>query len=649
MRFNATSGIQLDMTHQQPGVPVFIIFLEQHPRCDALCAALAQWEIPFEMIAARNVRDYDRTELAAIYDEPRAVRRVGRPMGRGEIGCALSHCDVYRRILDRSIQLALVLEEDAVPGPQFKSFWLASAALPRHVELLLLYSEEGFIRHHGSGSLAGFTFHEATVMLSNTVGYYIRRDCAEQLMWCNTPVSMVADWPLNLSSMRQFLIVPMLIGHCATGSTIATERPRGNILRRYRAPSWFSGLFHLSGLGYLLQPQRYEGWASYHRREVSRRLKMIWSPMEIHVRRLERPAFVAGAESLRGRFLNRIRRLSYSAQDVVTGRRSLRRRGGAAPVNSAPRVLEARLKIGCYANWPDFDDALRFLTPGGTGVWNDVAFVPAGSMQTDWLGIFNQPRRRAVDFFGSANRVFFAIGEPPTRMHRPLHLGQGRGTTVFTCEREVAALQGESRNYVLTPPMLRTWSVRRSFEQLSTVSLRDKPRRLSWITSNVSSLPGHRRRLEFLARLRKNLEFDLYGRGFHRVYDKWDVLAPYRYSIAFENAREPWYFTEKLMDCYVCETMPIYIGDPTIANFFPAASLEVIDPDAPDAIEQIRSIIHSDAWSRNREAILEAKRLVLHEYNVFAMLSRLIAARTEPASAPVRMRFAPVQLAREMP
>jgi hypothetical protein len=230
-------------------------------------------------------------------------------------------------------------------------------------------------------------------------------------------------------------------------------------------------------------------------------------------------------------------------------------------------------------------------------------------------------------------------------MHRPLHLGQGRGTTVFTCDREVATRGGADRNYVLTPAMLRTWSVRRSLEQLSATVIRDKPRQLSWITSDINVLDGHRKRLKFLARLRSGLEFDLYGRGFRRVYDKWDVLAPYRYSIAFENVRASGYFSEKLMDCYVCETMPIYIGDPSITNFFPAESLIVVDPDAPDAIEQIRCIIASDAWRRNRDAVLEAKRRVLHEYNVFAMLSRLIEGRTAPAGAPVTMRITPLELA----
>jgi hypothetical protein len=159
-------------------------------------------------------------------------------------------------------------------------------------------------------------------------------------------------------------------------------------------------------------------------------------------------------------------------------------------------------------------------------------------------------------------------------------------------------------------------------------------------------LPGHRKRLAFLRRLRPELAFDLYGRGFHRVYDKWDVLAPYRYSIAFENVCAPWYFTEKLMDCFVCQTMPIYVGDPRIATCFPPESLIVIDPDAPDVVDQIRSVVESDLWARNRDAILEAKHLVLNHYNVFAMLARFVSEETRPAGPLVPIRVSSVTLLR---
>ena len=192
--------------------------------------------------------------------------------------------------------------------------------------------------------------------------------------------------------------------------------------------------------------------------------------------------------------------------------------------------------------------------------------------------------------------------------------------------------------------MLRTWSVRRTYDQLRESTVRDKPKKLSWITSDTAVLAGHRYRLEFLSRLQGKVPLDLFGRGFHRVYDKWDVLAPYRYSIAFENMRAPYYFTEKLMDCFVCETMPIYFGSPQITNFFPKDSLVVIDPESPDVVDQIRSVVESNLWQRNRDAILEAKRRVLEEYNMFAMLARLVSGDGRPAMPPALQRIEPVQL-----
>lgn len=636
-------------------VPVFIICLQRNPRCAALRARLEEWGIPYEVIAATDVRALTRAEIAALYDERRAIRRVGRPMGPGEIGCALSHRSVYRTMMERGIPLALILEEDAVPGPHFKALWQVSSALPAHIDVLALYSEEGFVRRRPVASLAGFALHQATLMLSGTVGYYIRQSCASALLSNNMPVSMVADWPLDSHAMRQFLAVPMAVGHDGGESSVAADRPTANVLGRYKAPKWMSALVHLSFLGYLLRPHCYQGPVNYYRREVLRRIRRLLSPDQIEVRTLLTPGLavtqsptaarkgrplIAKLLARRPGIIHRLRSIGYSIQDLAAGRAglALRRRAGRR------RSRSARLKVGCYANWPDFNDALRYLTPNESGIWKDVAFVPGCATQVDWIGIFNQPAQRYVDFNASANRVLFAIGEPPTTLHRPLHLGQGMGSTVFTCDSHLVANNDGARNYILTPPMLRTWSVRRTFDQLRETSVTDKPRRLSWITSDAAMLPGHRRRLAFLQRLRRELTFDLYGRGFRRVYDKWDVLAPYRYSIAFENVCAPWYFTEKLMDCFVCETMPIYVGDPRIAACFPPESLLVIDPDAPDVVERIRSVVASDLWARNRDAILEAKHRVLNHYNVFAMLARFVSEDPRPAGPMVPMRISSVAL-----
>ena len=46
------------------------------------------------------------------------------------------------------------------------------------------------------------------------------------------------------------------------------------------------------------------------------------------------------------------------------------------------------------------------------------------------------------------------------------------------------------------------------------------------------------------------------------------LFLDYQYSVVIENCRENNYFTEKLMDCLLTKTIPIYYGCPNISNWF---------------------------------------------------------------------------------
>jgi hypothetical protein len=46
------------------------------------------------------------------------------------------------------------------------------------------------------------------------------------------------------------------------------------------------------------------------------------------------------------------------------------------------------------------------------------------------------------------------------------------------------------------------------------------------------------------------------------------LFLDYQYSVVIENCRENNYFTEKLIDCLITKTIPIYYGCPNISNWF---------------------------------------------------------------------------------
>jgi len=88
------------------------------------------------------------------------------------------------------------------------------------------------------------------------------------------------------------------------------------------------------------------------------------------------------------------------------------------------------------------------------------------------------------------------------------------------------------------------------------------------ITSAKAFLPGHNVRLNFINNSKEKV--DLYGRGIREIESKLDVLHNYAFSLAIENntSKDDYYFTEKLIECIVTGTIPIYYGCPNISEFF---------------------------------------------------------------------------------
>lgn len=275
-------------------------------------------------------------------------------------------------------------------------------------------------------------------------------------------------------------------------------------------------------------------------------------------------------------------------------------------------------------NWTRPD--LMRQTPGGQGEWAGIRFTEEPAAACDYAVVLNfvpEP----VTVACPPGHVWALMQEPPVHTFADLHRAGAVFSRVYTTD---ARLQG--RRYVQSQPAL-PWHVNRSYDELRAMPVPEKPRRLSWITSSAAQLAGHRARLAFLDRLRSEVEFDLYGRGFHYIEDKWDGLAPYRYSIAVENFRSPTYWTEKIADCFLSWTLPIYSGCTRIDDYFPPESVVQIDLDDPDAVERVREVAESDLWRERLDAIAEARELVLNRYQLFPFLAAEIRAQEARAGA----------------
>lgn len=110
------------------------------------------------------------------------------------------------------------------------------------------------------------------------------------------------------------------------------------------------------------------------------------------------------------------------------------------------------------------------------------------------------------------------------------------------------------------------------------------------IASAKDKLTGHKLRHELVDWSRAtNQNVRVMGNGYQPFNNKSDGLAPYRYSVVIENAREDNYFSEKLIDAILCNTVPIYWGCPNISEYFDTRGMIICESpsDLKHAIKQM--------------------------------------------------------------
>lgn len=181
---------------------------------------------------------------------------------------------------------------------------------------------------------------------------------------------------------------------------------------------------------------------------------------------------------------------------------------------------------------------------------------------------------------------------------------------------------------IITEHELNTWLIDKDYDTLAANQLIKKSKKLSVVCSDLTWLPGHKSRFAFVNKLIGHFKdkIDVYGRGFNFVNDKYDALAPYKYSVAIENTSAHGYFTEKIADCYLTDTMPLYYGCPNIANYFDLNSFLSLDlSDFKKSIADIERLLEEDPYETLLPLLKIQKNKYLTDYHIFSKLPFILS------------------------
>lgn len=243
----------------------------------------------------------------------------------------------------------------------------------------------------------------------------------------------------------------------------------------------------------------------------------------------------------------------------------------------------------------------------------------------DFVVIRGKSLKKPTTFHVAPDNIVLTTSEPYSVLSYPKSYCKQFGL-VCSCQEQL-----KHHNIRYTPALLSWYAGLKFKDGIVTPQLNyddfkkqgsiPKTKLISVITSNKAFTQGHQDRISFVEKLKAHYgdQLDVFGSGFRSFEDKWEVLAPYKYHIAIENSCSNYYWTEKLSDCYLAETYPIYYGCKNIHDYFPQKALCNIDiHDIDKSIKAIDRIITDDThFDTHLPLLKECKELVLEDYNIF--------------------------------
>ena len=264
----------------------------------------------------------------------------------------------------------------------------------------------------------------------------------------------------------------------------------------------------------------------------------------------------------------------------------------------------------------DFPTNMLRQTPEQNGQWLDLQFYFEAIEDCDYLICLNPPKRDIETKVPIQNRWLF-IQEPYSRkIQWYSKTFQYFGKVFVSCWNQ------QYPNFEYSQTCL-PWHLNKSYDDLKSLLPGTKKQFISAIISNIQTLPFQKKRFTLLKYLQADPDFHFswFGKGVNYIEQKFDGIYPFRYSLAIENSSNEHYWTEKIADCYLSWTIPIYAGCKNLDAYFPEKSFISIDlNDFKGTREKLRSLSQSNYWEENYAALEEARSLVLDKYQLFPFI-----------------------------
>ena len=174
---------------------------------------------------------------------------------------------------------------------------------------------------------------------------------------------------------------------------------------------------------------------------------------------------------------------------------------------------------------------------------------------------------------------------------------------LFTFDEEILST---FKNAKYVPFGSNYWYGMNDNSAISPENYMNKDKNISIIASNKKMCRMHLVRQETAKRCMTEGLADAFGNFLGGAYVPIELpFQRYRYSIVIENNITPYYFTEKITNCFAAQTIPIYLGATEIHQFFNPDGIIIISLKDLDRLDEILKQCTTEEYERRLPAVLD--------------------------------------------
>lgn len=183
------------------------------------------------------------------------------------------------------------------------------------------------------------------------------------------------------------------------------------------------------------------------------------------------------------------------------------------------------------------------------------------------------------------------------------------------------------------------WHLSKNYKQLCHEPIQKNPELdhvLSTILSDKYKDPGHIKRVDFIKFIENKMDVHVFGsdkflwknyKGFLPYHAKDDSLFPYKYSFNVENHSIKNYYTEKLIDGILAETLVFYSGCFNARDYIDEKAFVYLElSNFEHDYKIIKKAIEEDWHTQRLPYIKAAKQKILNELQFFPRLEKILNA-----------------------